>query len=45
VGWRFKKKKNEGAVRKFQDNQDGIDLVVLDFIMPKMGGKEVAVQS
>ncbi len=29
-------------MRKFQDNQDGIDLVVLDFIMPKTGGKEVA---
>jgi two-component system, cell cycle sensor histidine kinase and response regulator CckA len=30
------------AVGKFQDNQDAINLVVLDLIMPKMGGKEAA---
>jgi PAS domain S-box-containing protein len=30
------------AVRKFQENKDTIDLVVLDIIMPKMNGKEVS---
>lgn len=29
------------AVRKFQENMDTIELVVLDIIMPKMNGKEV----
>jgi PAS domain S-box-containing protein len=31
----------DDAVRKFQENKDTIDLVVLDIIMPKMNGKEV----
>jgi two-component system cell cycle sensor histidine kinase/response regulator CckA len=31
----------EDAVRKFLDNRDGIDLLVLDVVMPKMNGKEV----
>jgi len=30
------------AIRKFQENKDTIDLVVLDIIMPKMNGKEVS---
>jgi PAS domain S-box-containing protein len=29
------------AVRKFTENKDNIQLVMLDMIMPKMGGKEV----
>lgn len=35
-------KDGQEAVRKFQDNQDTINLVVLDFIMPKISGKEAA---
>jgi len=34
-------KDGQEAVRKFQDNQNAIHLVVLDLIMPKMSGKEV----
>jgi len=33
-------KDGQEAVRKFQENQDAIHLVVLDVIMPKMSGKE-----
>jgi len=33
-------KDGQEAVRKFQENQDAIHLVVLDAIMPKMSGKE-----
>ena len=33
-------KDGQEAVRRFQDNQDAINLVVLDLIMPKMSGKE-----
>lgn len=32
----------DDAVRKFQENKDTIDLIVLDIIMPKMNGKEVS---
>ncbi|HUK99922.1 MAG TPA: ATP-binding protein, partial [Nitrospirota bacterium] len=34
-------KDGEEALYKFQENQDAIDLVVLDVIMPRMNGKEV----
>jgi PAS domain S-box-containing protein len=30
----------EDAIRKFTENKDNIQLVMLDMIMPKMGGKE-----
>lgn len=33
-------KDGQEAVRKFQENQDAIHLVVLDVVMPKMSGKE-----
>ncbi|MDA8424186.1 MAG: response regulator [Nitrospiraceae bacterium] len=34
-------KDGEEALRKFQENQDAIHLVVLDVVMPGMNGKEV----
>jgi CheY-like chemotaxis protein len=30
----------DDAVRKFKERKDGIDLLILDVVMPKMNGKE-----
>ncbi len=34
----------EKALKIFQNKKDKIDLVILDYIMPKMGGKEVLIR-
>jgi two-component system cell cycle sensor histidine kinase/response regulator CckA len=37
----IKAKNGEEAIQKYQENQQKIDMIILDMIMPDMGGSEV----